>query len=203
MIRKKSIKLMRFFFSRIIIFYFGGVWNLKDKLNEMKYSYTKLLLISIYNKYFDKRSSYIGSRSTFKKKPIFPHGINSIWISDGASIGQNCIIFQQSVVGSNNLEGSIKFGSPTIGDNVIIGAGAMVIGNIKIGDNCRIGANCVVYNDMPSNTTAVMQPTRILYSKIEVSNRLYSQSETKEGFYWGYYDKDGRWILDENFKVKK
>lgn len=201
MIRKKSIKLMRLLFSRVIIIYFGGIWNLKNKLSEMKYSYAKLVYLSIYNKYIDNRCSYIGSRSKFKNKPIFPHGINSIFISDGASIGHNCIIFQQSVVGSNNLEGSNKFGSPMIGDNVIIGAGAMIIGNIKIGNNCRIGANCVVYSDMPSNTTAVIQRTRILYNKHEIRNRLYSQRETKEGFYWGYYDKDGKWILDKNFKV--
>jgi serine O-acetyltransferase len=51
---------------------------------------------------------------------------------------------------------------PTVGNNVIIGAGAKLIGNITIGDNCAIGSNAVVTKDMPAGTVAVGVNARLL-----------------------------------------
>lgn len=72
------------------------------------------------------------------------------------------MIFQQVTIGSNTIKGHIRYGSPLIGDNVYIGAGAKVIGKIKIGNNCRIGANCVVTIDIPDNCTVVSGTPRII-----------------------------------------
>ena len=61
---------------------------------------------------------------------------------------------------------------PTIGNNVVIGAGAKVLGNITIGDNSYIGANAVVIHDVPANSTVVGVPGRITRQdgkKIDVS----------------------------------
>jgi len=52
-------------------------------------------------------------------------------------------------------------GDPTIGDNVVVGAGAKVLGNITVGDNSYIGANAVVIRDVPANSTVVGVPGRI------------------------------------------
>lgn len=118
----------------------------------------------IYNAYLYQFNASIGLRSQIKGEPITPHGLNGIHISEKACIGKNCIIFQQVTIGSNSIKGHKRYGAPSIGDNVLIGAGAKIIGKVKIGDNCRIGANCVVVADMPDNYTAVSSPTRFIYN---------------------------------------
>src|SRR5699024_11656176 len=98
----------------------------------------------------------------FASEPFFPHGITGIFISQGAKIGKDAVIFQQVTIGSNTLKGSKSYGAPVIGDNCYIGAGAKIIGGIKIGDNVRIGANAVVVKDVPDNAVVVNQPGRVI-----------------------------------------
>lgn len=97
----------------------------------------------------------INKGANFKTKPILPHGLNGIIISYYASIGENCVIRQQVTIAQNE-----KNEAATIGDNVIIGAGAKIIGNIKIGNNVIIGANAVVTHDIDDNATVVGVPAR-------------------------------------------
>lgn len=56
--------------------------------------------------------------------------------------------------------------APSIGDNVLIGAGAKIIGNVKIGNNVKIGSNCIVVEDIPDNATVVMNKPRIICKNI-------------------------------------
>ena len=67
---------------------------------------------------------------------------------------------QGSTIGS--YRGSIKGGSPSIGDNGVICAGAKVIGNIKLGNNVMVGANAVVVKDIPDNAVVAGVPARII-----------------------------------------
>lgn len=99
-----------------------------------------------------------------------PHQFYGIFISQGATIGKNCTIFQQVTIGSNTLGDSKKQGAPVICDNVYIGAGAKIIGNVTIGKNARIGANCVVVNDVPENATVVCQKARVIEHNTERNN---------------------------------
>ncbi|MNG29745.1 Serine acetyltransferase [compost metagenome] len=75
-------------------------------------------------------------------------------------IGENCVIRQGVTIGNRKSGDDV----PTIGDNVDIGAGAVIIGKIKIGDNVKIGANAVVLKDVPDNCTAVGNPARHIKS---------------------------------------
>ena len=59
----------------------------------------------------------------------------------------------------------MRYGAPTIGDNVLIGAGAKIIGNITIGNNVKIGANACVTVDIPDNSTVVSSKIRIIKTK--------------------------------------
>ena len=122
--------------------------------------------------YLNSLGSYIGSGAKFMSKPKFPHGLHGIFISSGARIGSNAVIFHQVTIGSNTLGDSTRNGSPTIGDNCYIGAGAKIIGNIKVGDNVRIGANCVVVKDVPDNCVVVSQPARVIIKEEHQNNNF-------------------------------
>lgn len=98
----------------------------------------------------------LGSGAKFKTPPILPHHLNGIVISHFAKIGANVTIFQQVTIATEDGKAA------TIGDNVLIGAGAKIIGNVKIGDNVKIGANCIVVQDIPANSTVVMNKPRII-----------------------------------------
>lgn len=75
------------------------------------------------------------------------------------SMGENCWINQKVTFG---YQGD---GCPTIGNNVRVGVGALIIGDVHIGDNVNIGAGAVVVKDVPANTTVVGQPARYIPRK--------------------------------------
>lgn len=91
----------------------------------------------------------INQGAEFASRPSTPHGLNGIIIHLRAKIGKNAVIWQQVTIGSSGG------GTPVIGDNCKIGAGAKILGGVKIGNNCVIGANAVVTKDVPDNTTVV------------------------------------------------
>ena len=88
---------------------------------------------------------------------LLPHP-NGIVIHPDASIGPNCLVFQQVTIG----QGGKHPGTPQIGGHVDIGAGAKILGGISIGAHARIGANAVVLEDVPPGATAVGIPARII-----------------------------------------
>jgi serine O-acetyltransferase len=76
-------------------------------------------------------------------------------------IGRNCNISQETTIGQGRL-GTERFGVPKIGDNVYIAPGAKVFGKITIGNNVSIGANAVVSKDIPDNAIVVGNPGRVI-----------------------------------------
>lgn len=177
--------------ERAIVKLFGGLWNLKKKC---MYTENKLF-ISFYNYYLDTRGCFIGYKSNFKNAPILPHGFNGIFVSNESQIGENCVIFHQVTIGSNTLVDSKGKGSPIIGDNCYIGAGAKIIGDVKIGNNVRIGANCIVFQDVPDNSVVVSNAPRVI-QKENLNNKFYSK-----GIDGWYYSENGRWVLEKDEEV--
>lgn len=106
------------------------------------------------------------------KKFATPHGLTGIHISVGAKIGTGCTIYQHAIIGSNTMPDSKNQGFPTIGDNVFIGAGAMIIGNVKIGNNVRIGANAIVTKDVPDNSVVVLSGLRVIEKSEPLDNKF-------------------------------
>jgi serine O-acetyltransferase len=97
------------------------------------------------------------------------HGMGVV-IGETAVVGDNVLLYQGVTLGGTGLEKGKRH--PTVGNNVVIGAGAKVLGNITIGDNSYIGANAVVIKDVPPNSTVVGVPARLTKQdgkKIEVS----------------------------------
>lgn len=147
-------------------------WTLREKiLNE-----TNPLKIKFYKKKYRKmlkeNGAWIPLSADIKEAPLMPHGIKGVFISKNATIGKGCTILHQVTIGSNAFDDSKHTGSPIVGDNVFIGAGAKIIGGIKIGNNVRIGANCIVCEDVPDNSTIVM-PKPIIIKHTEKRNNKY------------------------------
>ena len=86
------------------------------------------------------------------KNLFIDHG-HGVVIGETAIIGDNCTIYQGATLGGTGKEHNKRH--PTLGNNVIIGAGAKVLGNITLGDNVKVGANSVVLRDVPANCTVV------------------------------------------------
>lgn len=86
------------------------------------------------------------------------HGMGVV-IGETSIVGDNVTLFQGVTLGGTGKETGKRH--PTIGDNVVIGAGAKVLGNIEIGSNSYVGANAVVLKSVPANTTVVGVPGRI------------------------------------------
>lgn len=82
-----------------------------------------------------------------------------IVINHESRIGKDCCIRQCSTIGN---DGKDNKNSPTIGNNVDIGANSVIIGHITIGDNVIIGAGSVVVKDIPSNSLVVGNPARVI-----------------------------------------
>ncbi len=87
------------------------------------------------------------------------HGMGVV-IGETAEIGDDVTIYQGVTLGGTGKEKGKRH--PTIGNGVMISAGAKVLGSIKIGDNAKIGAGAVVLQEVPSNTTVVGVPGRIV-----------------------------------------
>ena len=89
------------------------------------------------------------------KNFFIDHG-TGIVIGETTIIGNNVTIFHGVTLGG--ISNTQTKRHPSIKDNVVIGCGAKVLGNITIGENVKIGANAVVVKDVPSNTTVVGIP---------------------------------------------
>ena len=89
------------------------------------------------------------------------HHTPGIIIGHEVVIGNNCEVFQNVTIGSNRKMRNGRY-MPIIGDNVSIGAGAVVVGAITIGNNVIIGANSYVSKDVPDNVMVVGSPAKIV-----------------------------------------
>ncbi|HEY9616536.1 MAG TPA: serine O-acetyltransferase [Microcoleaceae cyanobacterium] len=86
------------------------------------------------------------------------HGMGVV-IGETAVVGDYTLIYQGVTLGGTGKEGGKRH--PTLGDHVIVGAGAKVLGNIQLGEHVRVGAGSVVLRDVPSHCTVVGIPGRI------------------------------------------
>jgi serine O-acetyltransferase len=137
-------------------------WRYREKVMSPK---TPKLLRFYYWHYLKKCDAFncasiataFNGGVTFLSPPVLPHGLKGIVIHRDAVLGNNVVILQNVTIGQRNNDGHC-----VIGDNVLIGAGAIILGAVKIGDNAQIGAGAVVVHDIPEGATAVGNPARII-----------------------------------------
>ena len=97
------------------------------------------------------------------------HG-SAVVIGETAEIGDNCTIYQGVTLGGTGKDHGKRH--PTLGNNVMVGAGAKVLGPFKVGDNSKIAANAVVLEEVPENSTAVGIPARIVQKNCKKATDL-------------------------------
>jgi serine O-acetyltransferase len=106
------------------------------------------------------------------KKLFIDHGMGVV-IGETTEIGDNVTLYHGVTLGGTTWK-KIKR-HPTIGNNVVIGAGAKVLGPVKIGDNSKIGANSVVVNEIPPNSIVVGIPGKVVF-RVEGDKRIQMDS---------------------------
>lgn len=148
-LKRGALKLEVYFWFRI------GSYLKTKKGILFKFLYILVLIIHKHNQYLT--GIQLGFGTSIKAGLMFGH-FSCIVVNGSAIIGRNCTIFQGVTIGS--VRGP-KGGTPIIGDNVVIFAGAKIIGKVKIGNNVVIGAGAVVVNDIPDNSVAVGVPAKI------------------------------------------
>lgn len=87
------------------------------------------------------------------------HG-SGVVIGETAEIGDNCTLYQGVTLGGTGKDVGKRH--PTLGNNVMIGAGAKVLGPFRVGDNSKIAANAVVLSEVPPDSTAVGIPAKVV-----------------------------------------
>jgi len=97
--------------------------------------------------------------ATIGKRFFIDHGAGIV-IGETAEIGDNVMLFHGVTLGGTGKDKGKRH--PTVADNVMIGAGTIVLGPVTIGENTKIGAGSVVTQDLPANVTAVGSPVMIV-----------------------------------------
>lgn len=115
-------------------------------------------LMSHFGRFFTGIEIHPGA--TIGKGVFIDHGMGVV-IGETAIIGDYCLIYQGVTLGGTGKQSGKRH--PTLGENVVIGGGAKVLGNILVGNNVRIGAGSVVLKDVPSDSTVVGIPGRVVY----------------------------------------
>jgi len=146
-------------FLEVIICYPGlhALWfhRIAHYLYKNKF-YTTARLISHFSRHFTGIEIHPGAK--IGKKLFIDHGMGVV-IGETTEIGDNCLIYQGTVLGGTSLKKEKRH--PAVGNNVVIGAGAILLGPIKIGNNARVGAGSVVVHDVPDNASVIGVPGRV------------------------------------------
>jgi serine O-acetyltransferase len=107
------------------------------------------------------------------------HGMGVV-IGETAVIGDDCTLYHGVTLGGTSWQKGKRH--PTLGNGVVVGAGAKVLGPIEIGDDARIGSNAVVVKSVPPGATAVGVPGRLIQAKREGKNAHRKVIAEKMGF---------------------
>lgn len=107
------------------------------------------------------------------------HGMGVV-IGETAEIGDDCTLYHGVTLGGVSWRKEKRH--PTLGNNVVVGAGAKILGPVRIGDGARIGSNSVVVKDVPNGATVVGIPGRVVVPVTDAARRNREQLAEKIGF---------------------
>ncbi len=148
----------------VIISYSGFHAILAHRINHLLWK----MNIPVLPRFFSQLARFltgieIHPAARIGKGFFIDHGMGVV-IGETAEIGVNVLIYQGVTLGGTGKQKGKRH--PTIGNNVVIGAGTKVLGAINIGDNVKIGANSVVLHSVPENSIVVGVPGRVIKKKV-------------------------------------
>lgn len=111
------------------------------------------------------------------ERVFFDHAMGVV-VGETAEIGDGCTIYQGVTLGGTSLYKGEKR-HPTLGKDVVIGAGAKVLGGFTVGDGAKVGSNAVVTKPVPAGATAVGNPARIIQAETDAKRE---EAASKMGF---------------------
>ncbi len=107
--------------------------------------------------------------ATIGRRCFIDHGMGVV-IGETTEIGEDVLMYQGVTLGGTGKERGKRH--PTIGDGVVIGAGAKILGNITIGAHTKVGAGSVVIHSVPANSTVVGVPGRVTRARVDTGDNL-------------------------------
>ena len=114
--------------------------------------------------------------ATIGRRVFIDHGMGVV-IGETAEIGDDCTLYHGVTLGGTSWNKGKRH--PTLGRNVVIGAGAKIIGPITVGDGARVGSNAVVVKNVPPGATAVGIPARVI---LDEQDKSREEKAAKLGF---------------------
>lgn len=147
-----------------VLFCYPGLQALISHRIAHKLAYWKIPFLPRFISYITRiiTGIEIHPKAQIGNRFFIDHG-EGVVIGETAIIGDDVLIYQQVTLGGTGNEHGKRH--PTVGNNVIIGAGAKILGNINIGDNVRVGAGSVVVDNVPEYCTVVGVPGRVVQQK--------------------------------------
>ena len=154
-----------------VLFCYPGLQALISHRIAHKLAYWNIPFIPRFISYLSRiiTGIEIHPKAQIGNRFFIDHG-EGVVIGETTIIGDDVLIYQQVTLGGTGNEHGKRH--PTIGNNVIIGAGAKILGNITIGDNTRVGAGSVVVEDVPEHCTVVGVPGRVVQQKFMNSDGI-------------------------------
>ncbi|HEB99085.1 MAG TPA: serine O-acetyltransferase [Thiotrichales bacterium] len=133
--------------------------------------------ISMFARWFTGIEIHPGAR--IGRRFFIDHGMGVV-IGETAEIGDDCTLYHGVTLGGTSWEKGKRH--PTLGNDVVIGAGAKVLGPITVGDGARIGSNAVVLKDVQPNSTVVGVPGRVVVARKHEKDEKREAIARKMGF---------------------
>jgi serine O-acetyltransferase len=121
----------------------------------------------------------IHPRARIGRRFFIDHGMGVV-IGETAEIGDDCTLYHGVTLGGTSWQQGKRH--PTLGNDVVVGAGAKILGPLDIGEGARIGSNAVVVKDVPAGATVVGIPGRVVSSQHDELSRKRQETARKIGF---------------------
>ena len=146
--------------AEIVLLYSGlhamVAYRIANKLYKSEHYFSARMISQIARK---MTGIEIHPGATIGSGLFIDHGMGVV-IGETAEIGDNCTLYQGVTLGGTGKDSGKRH--PTLGDNVLVGAGAKVLGPVNIGSGAKIAAGAVVLKDVPEDSTAVGIPAKIV-----------------------------------------
>lgn len=144
----------------IFLLYQGVHATLYHRLAHWLYCHNRKFLarfVSQWSRFWTGIEIHPGAK--IGRRLVIDHGMGIV-IGETAEVGDDCLIYHGVTLGGTGKDHGKRH--PTLGNNVMVSAGAKVLGPFKVGDNSRIAANAVVLSEIPPEATAVGVPARVV-----------------------------------------